>query len=117
VSPPRPANRLVKEIPAIEARDACRKTVVVVREMFDTDSYIRYYTNIERLIYESFSANDKKPADQELEDDNELKASLDNFFQNQKALQKQRGDISLEGKLAMCRWYHIPMNNVGLPLF
>ena len=117
VSPPRPANRLVKEIPAIEARDACRKTVVVVREMFDTDSYIRYYTNIEQLIYESFSANDKNPADQELEDDNELKASLDTFFQNQKALQKQRGDISLEGKLAMCRWYHIPMNNVGLPLF
>lgn len=120
VSPPRLMKELIKETPTDNLLDACRKTVVVVREMFDTGNYIPFYTDIEQLIYKKSSADDKKPDDKgpdgkgpdgKGQDDERLDVRLDKYF-----IDRMR-DTSLENKSAMCRWYHIPMNNVRLPSY
>jgi len=111
-SPPRSMKRLMKESPFddSDARNACRKTEVLVAEMFSTGSYFPYYTNIERLIYET-DAGDQKP------EEKGLKATLDKYFLKQLQREIGQGNTSLGDKPAVCRWYHIPMNNVRIPPF
>ncbi|KAK0636122.1 hypothetical protein B0T17DRAFT_69023 [Bombardia bombarda] len=109
VSPLRLMRRLIKEDnPSTEALNACRKTVMVVREMFQKGSYIPYYTNVEQLIYKT--SGDEKQVHQGAES-SELKTSLDDYFKKQADMHAKRNGSSLDDPV--CRWYHVPMNNMA----
>ncbi|KAG5767580.1 hypothetical protein H9Q73_014108 [Fusarium xylarioides] len=107
--------RLIKQRPPDSsiAFEACKKTTVTIREMFKLNQYIPLYKDVAELLYpdEPFPqtelAENVNSAGGQVQKDG-YNSQLNEYFNC------RRMKTSLKGESAICRWFHIPMNNCGL---